>query len=122
MKIQNMAKIGIQVISMQFLESVTLGGTGGWANTGNGWNNATSILYQRSQNYLNSNYATVARAVGSDSNGVFSDTAILPGYYSSIPSCRYPDTRVCLDYDKCKELNLLKSGFEYFWGYRSFRY
>lgn len=121
MLIQNMEKIGIQVVSMQSLENVTLGGTGGWANTGNGWNNAVPTLYQRAQNYLNSEYATFARSIGSNPNGVFSDTAIKSGYYSSIPSCKYINTGTCLDWEKCEELNLQKTGFEYFYAWRCIR-
>ena len=67
---------------------------------------------------MNTEYATFARSVGSDPDGVFRDTGMIPGGSASVPSYRYVNEGACLDWDQCHKLGLNATGFEYFYSWR----
>ncbi len=67
---------------------------------------------------MNTEYATFARSVGSDPDGVFRDTVAYPGYWSSIPAYKYINQGTCLDKAQCDKLGLNSVGFEHFYSWR----
>lgn len=70
------------------------------------------------QNYLNTTYATFARSIGSDPDGVFRDTVAYPGTWAYIPAYKYINTGTCLDKVQCDKLGLNSVGFEHFYSWR----
>ena len=85
---------GVQVISKDIVDTVTLGVKGDFKASKDSYNNALKTLYEKAQEYLNPTYASSARCVGSnpadpnwdatgtDEAGYYTKNEGEEGYYS----------------------------------------
>ena len=117
---------GVEIISMQALESVEIGnGTGGPTNTKeyynialNSYNNAISTLNNKAASYNNTTYSTSARSVGSVPNNPSYDAAGMftsSESYMSSHNNTFKDTdeNYVTDWEQMKKLNIAALDFEY---------
>ena len=117
---------GVEIISMQALESVEIGnGTGGPTNTKeyynialNSYNNAISTLNNKAASYNNTTYSTSARSVGSVPNNPSYDAAGMftsSESYMSSHNNTFKDTdeNYVTDWEQMKKLNIAVVDFEY---------
>ena len=106
----NSSSYGIQLITMESVEDVTLGGSN-FTTSMNSYNNAISTLNTRASAYNNSTYSTRARCVGSNPSNPTLDNS---GYYTSRYDymenyngiCKDTDTNYLTDYNQMGTLNI----------------
>ena len=74
------SEYGVEIITMETVEDVTLGDDNNFTTSMNSYNNAISTLNNATSKYINTTYADKARSVGSDPSNPTSDN---PGYFTS---------------------------------------
>lgn len=117
---------GMQVIAEDEIEEVDLGNTDNTENARNAYNNAIRNLNTAATKYLNPNYATSARCVGSVPNNPNSES----GYYTNSKSWfskwngkfRDQDTNYLIDYNQMTKLNIRNGQGAYWLASRSIDY
>ena len=118
------SKFGLQIISDKSVENITLGGST-FEEGRASYNNAIETLNNAAEKYINPEYATDARCVGSVptvENGVFinknSETAgptTLPFVFNGSTSidCKGTDTNYTTDQEQMQDLGILMTGQTY---------
>ena len=118
----NYASYGIQIITDDTVEDVTLGsgdttvsGSDNFTKAMNSYNNAISTLNTRATAYLNTTYASDARCVGSVPNNKNSQSGYHTTQFTSSYSGRLrdEDNNYKTDYDKMEELGIRASNNSY---------
>ena len=74
------SEYGVEIITMEIVEKVTLGNDNNFNTAMNSYNNAISTLNNATSKYLNTTYVDKARSVGSDPSNPTTDN---PGYFTS---------------------------------------
>ena len=74
---------GVEIITMNTVEDVTLGSSSNFNTSKNSYNNARATLNNATSKYINTTYADEARSVGSDPSNPTADN---PGYLTSSES------------------------------------
>lgn len=127
----NYSSYGIQIVTMDTVETVQLGNGGAstmisgeeYFNTArSSYNNAISTLHNATQKYLNTTYASKVRCVGSVPNNPLSES----GYYSNDYSymddyngtLRAADNNCVIDMNKMSSLNILNINKHYWFASR----
>lgn len=113
---------GVQLITMQSVETLTLG-TEGNAGIFSDYNNAISILNGKANEYNNSTYSTRARCVGSVPNNPDYDAAGMATsdyMYQYSGSLKAGDSYYETDYNQMKALQIHNIGEKYWLASRSY--
>ena len=74
------SEYGVEIITMETVEDVTLGNSSNFNTSMNSYNSAISTLNNATSKYINTTYVDSARSVGSDPSNPTSDN---PGYFTS---------------------------------------
>ena len=108
---------GVEIITMETVEDVTLGDDDNFKTSMNSYNNAISTLNNATSKYINTTYVDKARSVGSVPNNPNSQS----GYYtftkfssSYSGKLRDTDTNYETDYNQMKALNINNID-DYYW-------
>ena len=120
----NNSGYGVQIITMETVEDVTLGsndetvnGETDFEKAMNSYNNAIDKLNKKAEEYINTTYVTDARSVGSVPNDKNSESDFLTTSYSYMESyngkLRDEDSNYRTDYEKMNELGIKVLDEEY---------
>ena len=118
------SEYGLQIITDKNIVDITLGGEG-LDNIRNSYNNVITTLNSEAEKYLNKTYATDARCVGSvptNQNGTFTNKnsenagPVQLQFTSSVSGAnnmKGEDTNYTTDQTQMKNLNIMKTGEDY---------
>ena len=126
----NNTNYGIQIITSDIVDTVTLGTEDNFEESKEAYNNALGILYNKAQEYLNTTYAESARCIGSNpANPEWDTTENEAGYYTMNPGddnynydianygwggiLKNGDDNADIDNQQLEELNIKRIGKEY---------
>lgn len=120
------SEYGVQIISEGLIDRVKLGDSKNFNNSANSYNNAITTLNQEANKYLNRNYATSARCVGSVPNNPNSETKT---YYKTNQSwakaisgfLKDSDNNYITDDNQMKKLGIKFIGESYWFASREVR-
>ena len=103
----NSSDYGIQIITMDGVEKITIGDSSNFTNSMQLYNNAISILNDAAMTYNNTIYSSDARSVGSVPNNKNSQGGTHWPEFSSdyVGKFRDKDTNYLKDYQKMEEIN-----------------
>ena len=105
---------GIQIITMETVEETTFGINGNkWTETANSFNGAITSLNAIATKYLNTNYASSARSVGSIPNNKTAESSEYWTNYKTLPKFKKADTNYLLDYNQMESLSILNINIIY---------
>ena len=103
------SEYGVEIITMNTVEDVTLGDDSNFTTSMNSYNNAISTLNNATSKYNNTTYSDKVRSVGSEPSNPTSDN---PGYftssyeYMSSYNFKNQDTHYETDYDQMGTLGI----------------
>ena len=113
------SEYGVEIITMETVEDVTLGDDNDFTKAMNSYNSAISTLNNATSKYINTTYVDKARSVGSDPSNPTTDN---PGYFTSSYSYmssyngkfKNQDTHYETDYNQMGTLGI-RDIDEYYW-------
>ena len=122
----NYSSYGIQIVSMEIVEDVTLGsedttvtGSSKFEKAKNSYNNAINTLNNATNKYLNTSYASKVRCVGSVPNSPGNEAGTFNGSWSYISkyggTFKNTDENYLSDWNKMNDLNIHNVPFESYW-------
>ena len=115
------SEYGLQIISDKNVQKITMGGNN-WSTVSNSYNNAIEILNNTAEKYINEQYATDARCVGSVptvQNGLLAEknseklgpiTLQFNFNGSTTVNCKNTDTNYITDEEHMKQAEILLTG------------
>ena len=115
------SEYGVQIISADTVDTVTLGGND--LNTSmNSYNNGITTLNAKAEAYLNTTYASDARCVGSVPNNKNAESGNYTSEYEYISSFKDADTNYETDYKQMGTLEIRTTNSLYWLASRSVSY